>query len=212
MHRVADAVSAAVDIPLLHIADATAQVLARRTGQRIGLLGTAFTMELDFYKQTESGQIRYRGRRTGVTRSPNGARHHLPGTYAWARSTTIRARFISRSSIACAREKIDGVILGCTEIGMLITATAYRHQALRHHRDSRRAGGRDHGAGSIPAKFYPGRQFDGQIQRHARCKTARNRHRCRPRRAGVGRKPFGIFDPPCSSLPRQVPHCPPRQL
>jgi aspartate racemase len=50
MHKVADEVAACVDIPLLHIADATAEELVREKVQRVGLLGTAFTMEQDFYR------------------------------------------------------------------------------------------------------------------------------------------------------------------
>ena len=50
MHKVAEQVQAAVEIPLLHIADATATVLLESKIQRVGLLGTAFTMEQDFYK------------------------------------------------------------------------------------------------------------------------------------------------------------------
>ena len=50
MHKVAPEVEAAVDIPLLHIADATTAVLAERGVKTVGLLGTAFTMEQDFYK------------------------------------------------------------------------------------------------------------------------------------------------------------------
>jgi aspartate racemase len=50
MHRLADAVVAAVEIPLLHIADPTAQRIKAAGFERIGLLGTAFTMEQDFYK------------------------------------------------------------------------------------------------------------------------------------------------------------------
>ncbi len=50
MHRMADAVSAAVSIPLLHIADPTAEKIKALGLSRVGLLGTAFTMEQDFYK------------------------------------------------------------------------------------------------------------------------------------------------------------------
>ena len=50
MHRVADAISAAVDIPLLHIADATAQRIQADGHVRVGLLGTRFTMEEAFYR------------------------------------------------------------------------------------------------------------------------------------------------------------------
>jgi aspartate racemase len=50
MHKVAPAVEAAVSIPLLHIADATAAVLRADGAETVGLLGTAFTMEQDFYR------------------------------------------------------------------------------------------------------------------------------------------------------------------
>lgn len=50
MHRMADAISAAVSIPLLHIADPTAEKIKALGLSRVGLLGTAFTMEQDFYK------------------------------------------------------------------------------------------------------------------------------------------------------------------
>jgi aspartate racemase len=50
MHLMADAVAAAIDIPLLHIADPTAERIKAAGFQKVGLLGTAFTMEQDFYK------------------------------------------------------------------------------------------------------------------------------------------------------------------
>ena len=50
MHKVADQVQAAVSIPLLHLADATARAGTRSGLSKVGLLGTAFTMEQDFYR------------------------------------------------------------------------------------------------------------------------------------------------------------------
>jgi aspartate racemase len=50
MHKVAPQIEAAIGIPLLHIADATAQALVSARIKTVGLLGTAFTMEQDFYK------------------------------------------------------------------------------------------------------------------------------------------------------------------
>ncbi len=50
MHKVADAISARTTVPLLHIADATAEQIVARGIRRVGLLGTQFTMEQDFYK------------------------------------------------------------------------------------------------------------------------------------------------------------------
>jgi aspartate racemase len=50
MHRFADDITAAVAIPLLHIADPTGQAIRAAGIRRVGLLGTAFTMEQEFYK------------------------------------------------------------------------------------------------------------------------------------------------------------------
>jgi len=50
MHKVADAIEAAVRIPLLHIADPTAHAIKKAGFTRVGLLGTRFTMEQDFYR------------------------------------------------------------------------------------------------------------------------------------------------------------------
>ena len=50
MHKVADKVSEAISIPLLHVAEATAQELRDRGIKKVALLGTKYTMEQDFYK------------------------------------------------------------------------------------------------------------------------------------------------------------------
>jgi len=50
MHKVSDQVQAAVEIPLLHLGDATAEAVTRAGLKTVGLLGTAFTMEQDFYR------------------------------------------------------------------------------------------------------------------------------------------------------------------
>ncbi|WP_275554704.1 aspartate/glutamate racemase family protein [Mixta sp. Marseille-Q2659] len=51
MHKIAPAITAAVSLPLLHIADATAEAIKTAGLREVGLLGTRFTMEQDFYKQ-----------------------------------------------------------------------------------------------------------------------------------------------------------------
>ena len=56
MHKVADQVQAAVSIPLLHVADATAEAIAAAGLQRVGLLGTLFTMEQDFYRDASTAR------------------------------------------------------------------------------------------------------------------------------------------------------------
>ena len=50
MHKVVPEIEAAISIPILHIADATAETILARNIRRVGLLGTNFTMEQDFYK------------------------------------------------------------------------------------------------------------------------------------------------------------------
>jgi len=50
MHKLAPQIEAAIDIPLLHLADSTAKQIKLKSMQRVGLLGTGFTMEQDFYK------------------------------------------------------------------------------------------------------------------------------------------------------------------
>src|SRR5215210_6712725 len=49
MHKVADAITAAVDVPFVHIADTTAEAVLARGLTTVGLLATAYTMEQDFY-------------------------------------------------------------------------------------------------------------------------------------------------------------------
>jgi aspartate racemase len=121
MHRVADEVAAAVDIPLLHIADATARVLLDRQVRRVGLLGTAFTMELDFYRK----RIEAQGIEIVVPELHDRQMVHdiiyqelCLGTID-ADSREVYLAIIDR--LRC--EQVDGVILGCTEIGMLIDAS-----------------------------------------------------------------------------------------
>jgi aspartate racemase len=127
MHRVADEVAGAVDIPLLHIADATAEVLQRDGVRRIGLLGTAFTMELEFYKNRLSERF---GIDVIVPELHDRQMVHdiiyqeLCQGQVDDESREVYLAIIDR--MAC--EDIDGVILGCTEIGMLVEQ---RHTDIR---------------------------------------------------------------------------------
>jgi aspartate racemase len=57
MHKVADTIQARIGVPLLHIADATAEKVKQAGIRRVGLLGTRFTMEHDFYRGRLTGQF-----------------------------------------------------------------------------------------------------------------------------------------------------------
>ncbi len=119
MHRVADQVSSAVGIPMLHIVDATAEVLRHDEVRRIGLLGTAFTMELDFYKDRISKQTQI----DVVVPELHDRQivHDIIYQELCLGQVDDDSREVYLAIIERMRaENIDGVILGCTEIGMLI--------------------------------------------------------------------------------------------
>ena len=121
MHKMAAEVQKEIDIPLLHIADATALVVKARGLRKIGLLGTRFTMEEDFY----------RGRLV--------EKHSLEVLIPNANDRSIIHRIIydelvlgkiipaSRAEYLRIMDSLvqngsEGIILGCTEIGLLIKA------------------------------------------------------------------------------------------
>ena len=119
MHQVADAVCAAVNIPLLHIADATAAVLQQDHARRVGLLGTAFTMELDFYRQRISD--RYGIEVVIPEMHDRQMVHDIIYQELCLGKVDPDSREVYLAIIDRLREEnIDGVILGCTEIGMLV--------------------------------------------------------------------------------------------
>jgi aspartate racemase len=119
MHRLADDITAAVRIPLIHIADATAAAVKRAGIGTIGLLGTRYTMELDFYR----GRLEQEhGLRVLIPEEPGRTAVH-DIIYKELASGTIRNE--SRRAYvdvieALKRRGAMGVILGCTEIPLLI--------------------------------------------------------------------------------------------
>ncbi|WP_295574414.1 aspartate/glutamate racemase family protein [uncultured Stenotrophomonas sp.] len=119
MHLLADRIEAACPLPLLHIADPTAEAIVRTGAHTVGLLGTAFTMEQDFYRnrlQERFGlevlipgaddrhivhDIIYRELIAGVVSE------HSRQVYA-----EVIARLVERGA--------EAIILGCTEIMLLV--------------------------------------------------------------------------------------------
>ena len=118
MHQVADAISDAVGIPLLHIAEATAAVLRQDQVRRIGLLGTAFTMELGFYRD----RIQQHGIEVIVPELHDRQMvHDIIYQELCQGQVDTESREVYLAIIERMREQqIDGIILGCTEIGMLL--------------------------------------------------------------------------------------------
>ena len=119
MHKMADDVQAAVDLPLIHIADATAKVIAADGFQHIALLGTRFTMEQDFYK----GRMRDRFGLNILIPDDDGraAVHRI--IYDELVRGEIKASSRRRYQAVIENLRAGGaqaVILGCTEISLLI--------------------------------------------------------------------------------------------
>lgn len=122
MHKVAPTITADLHVPFVHIADATAQRIVAQHIRRIGLLGTRYTMEQDFYvgrlrdqygldvivpdadERADVNRIIYDELCLGVTRDTSRQRYR-----------DIMAHLVQRGA--------QGVILGCTEITLLVNAT-----------------------------------------------------------------------------------------
>ncbi len=120
MHIVADTVARAGGLPLVHIADATANAVKTAGARRPLLLATRYTMEQDFY----AGRLR---ERHGLdVRVPDAAGrttvHDIIYTELCLGEVRAASRARYREVIAAERERegVDAVIFGCTEVGMLI--------------------------------------------------------------------------------------------
>lgn len=119
MHKVAPQVEEQIEIPLLHIADATGQVLVQEGMTKVGLLGTAFTMEQDFYK----GRLRDRYGLSVLI--PDEEDRQLVHDVIYQElclgvvRESARKEFLRIISLF-ADQGAEAVILGCTEIGMLV--------------------------------------------------------------------------------------------
>lgn len=119
MHKVAEEVQAAVSIPLLHIADATALALKHSGVTRVGLLGTAFTMEQSFYR----GRLEHHGIDVLTPDVKQRAEVHRVIYHELCKGQvreSSRASYLATIDALQARGA-QAIVLGCTEIGLLIT-------------------------------------------------------------------------------------------
>lgn len=121
MHKVSNQIEAAITLPFLHIADATAAVLRAQSVSKVGLLGTRFTMEDTFYRgrlETEYGI---------AVEIPEPSGRDIIHRVIYEElcqgvvSDGSRQAFL-RVIDELATRGVDGVILGCTEIAMLVSS------------------------------------------------------------------------------------------
>lgn len=115
MHNVSDALCLGVQIPLIHIAEVTAEAIKKRGILKVGLLGTRFTMEQSFYKDRLAGL-------NVLIPNETEAIHEIIFNELCLGIVKDESREIYKKSIQSLISKgAEGIILGCTEIGMLIS-------------------------------------------------------------------------------------------
>ena len=118
MHKVAPAIEEATSIPLIHIADATARVLVDKGIQKVGLLGTGFTMEQDFYKGRLTDKF-------GLEVIPEQSDRDIVHRVIYEELCLGQIKQDSNAEYVriiadLATQGAEAVILGCTEIGLLV--------------------------------------------------------------------------------------------
>ena len=119
MHKVAPEIKKNIDIPILHIADATGKKLQEENIEKIGLLGTAFTMKQDFYKERINNNFNIE------VIIPNELDMNIVHKIIYEELCLGVLKDDSKKEYLRIIDNLvskgaQGVILGCTEIGMLI--------------------------------------------------------------------------------------------
>lgn len=120
MHKVADEMMAGVGVPLLHIADATADAIVAAELNRPGLIATAFTMEQDFY----SDRLRAAGLAPVIPEAEDRRDVHRIIYEELCQEMVMEEsrRVFEEVAARLVNAGADCVILGCTEVGMLLHA------------------------------------------------------------------------------------------
>ncbi|MBL0133824.1 MAG: amino acid racemase [Chitinophagaceae bacterium] len=118
MHKIAPEVQSAVSIPLIHIADVTATAIRNKELSKIALLGTKYTMQLDFYKNA----LAEKGIETLIPDEDNiqyintAIYTELGKTFFFPKQRKDSLKLLD----SLAKQGAEGVILGCTEIPLLL--------------------------------------------------------------------------------------------
>jgi aspartate racemase len=118
MHLIAEKAEATIGLPVIHIATATAAAVKSKHLKKVGLLGTKFTMELDFFKS----KLRDKGIETMIPGNDDRQFIHQTIFEELGRGLVkdgTRARYLAVIQEMMA-DGAEGIILGCTEIPMLI--------------------------------------------------------------------------------------------
>lgn len=118
MHKVADSVQAATNLPIIHIADAAAMVIKQKNLTKVGLLGTQFTMTQEFYRH----RLIDAGLQVVIPKDEARAEVHrvIYEELCQGQLLDSSREYYKKVIEQLAQQGCEGVILGCTEIGLLI--------------------------------------------------------------------------------------------
>ncbi|UNP83662.1 aspartate/glutamate racemase family protein [Bacillus mycoides] len=118
MHKVVEKIKENINIPVLHIADTTAKEIKRKGIQTIGLLGTKYTMEQDCYKsRIEENNIKVI---VPVEKNREKINEIIYTELCLGKITSQSREYYKRVIEELVQKGAQGIILGCTEIGLLI--------------------------------------------------------------------------------------------
>lgn len=120
MHKMAEDVQRSIGIPLLHIADATAEVIKARGLRRVGLLGTRFTMEENFYRGRLAEKHNLEVIIPDISDRESVHRVIYNELVLGRIEPASKAEYL-RIIASLADAGAEGIILGCTEIGSLVS-------------------------------------------------------------------------------------------
>jgi len=125
MHKVFDEIQKSIAIPLLHIADVTAQEIQKLGLRKVGLLGTRYTMEQDFYKDRLQNKYHFK------VIIPNQRERAAIHRILYSELCLGKIRKLSRDQFKRIIGRLvargaEGVILGCTEIPLIVDKHDYR--------------------------------------------------------------------------------------
>ncbi|CAA9199615.1 aspartate/glutamate racemase family protein [Flavobacterium collinsii] len=119
MHLIAERLQEAIDIPIIHIATATAVEIQKEAIKKVGLLGTKFTMELDFFKD----KLAENGIETIIPKN-DADRDFMHATIFEELGRGLVTEATKKRYLEIANQLIEegaeGIILGCTEIPLVI--------------------------------------------------------------------------------------------
>lgn len=122
MHKIAEDIEARISVPFLHIADAVGDRIQEKGLRQVGLLGTKFTMEQDFYRQRLANRY---GLTVLVPEAAGRDRIHqiIYSELCLGDINPTSARAMQDIIAGLASQGAEGIILGCTELELLITQT-----------------------------------------------------------------------------------------